>query len=241
MPNHYPTTTIPLKERASALLHLIFPKICMFCGHDLIINEVGFCRFCTDSLPYTNFHRQKANKIEQLFWGRIPIEQATSFLYFTKGGVVQKLLHVIKYQQQTDLAIKMGEMMARQLQVGGWLSDIDLIVPVPLHPKKQKQRGYNQSEMLARGFSSVTKIPIDTNLLKRSIYTSTQTRKGRYDRYLNMDSVFGIDETDNHVFRHILIIDDVITTGATLEGCAMALQQIHGARISIATLAFAKD
>lgn len=229
-----------LKERGSELLNLIFPKICMTCGHDLLKHETSICRFCIEHLPYTHFHEKQNNKIEQLFWGRIDIERATALLTYTKGGNVQKILKAIKYRDQKELAIKMGELFGKHLLKSNWLNGIDLIIPVPLHPKKLKERGYNQSELLAKGISNATGLSINTNTLKRIVHTSTQTKKNRYDRFLNIDGVFSLGETEQQVFNHILLVDDVITTGSTLEGCAKMLKQIHGARVSIATLAYAQ-
>jgi ComF family protein len=230
-----------LKERSSELLNLIFPKICMLCGHDLLKHETSICRFCIEHLPYTHFHVKPNNKIEQLFWGRIEIERATALLTYTKGGNVQKILKAIKYEGQTELAVKMGEIMGKHFSKSNWLSDIDLIIPVPLHPKKLKERGYNQSELLCKGIANATGLAINTNMLKRIVHTSTQTKKNRYDRFLNIDGVFSLGETEHQVFNHILLVDDVITTGSTLEGCARMLKQIHGARVSIASLAYADD
>lgn len=240
--NNKPSNSIHtlLKERASELLNLFFPKICMLCGHDLLKHETSICRFCIEHLPYTLFHEKKNNKIEQLFWGRIEIERATALLTYTKGGNVQKIMKAIKYEGQKELAIKMGEIFGKHLAKNNWLTDIDLIIPVPLHPKKLKERGYNQSELLAKGISNATKLTINTDILKRVVHTSTQTKKNRYERFLSIDGVFSLGETEQQVFNHILLVDDVITTGSTLESCAKMLKQIHGARVSIAALAYAQ-
>lgn len=190
-------------------------------------------------MPRTNFHLTSNNQLESIFWGRFPVEKATALLYFKKGSAYRKLIHKLKYNGNPEIGIYLGKLLAENLTE--WATDIDYIVPVPLHPKKKKIRGYNQSEMLANGLSEILKIPVDTHALIRSLFTQTQTRKARYERWENVKSVFEI--ADDKVFqdKHILLVDDIITTGATLEGSAQALLGIKNIKISIAAIGMASN
>jgi ComF family protein len=189
----------------------------------------------------TNFHLEKDNPVSQIFWGRVKIEHALSFYYFIKGGILQKLVHEIKYRGAKELAYELGKESAYVLKESDFFSKIDYLCPVPLHKQKEKKRGYNQSEWIARGLSEVLNIPVEKNILKRKIYTSTQTKKNRQQRWENVKDAFDIGEKHKLEKKHILIVDDVLTTGATLEACAQNILEIDGVKVSIFTLAFAND
>ena len=174
-----------------------------------------------------------------MFWGKIPLEHATSCFFYHKGSDFRRILHQLKYGGRKDLGEVMGRFMAEELSATGFFSDVDIIVPVPLHPRKQKMRGYNQSECIARGVSAVTGIPVDTASVARMRHTETQTRKSSYERWENVDGIFCLRCTDAFARKHVLIIDDVLTTGATTTACADALKGVEGVRISVLTLAVA--
>jgi len=175
-----------------------------------------------------------------MFWGRLPVDAATAFLFFKKGGMVQTLVHKLKYQNAPFIGYELGKLLGFDLRENDDYFKIpDLIMPVPLHWKKEKRRGYNQSTHFARGIAEVLEKPIDTSNLYRKIHTSTQTKKSRYNRWENVSEVFGLKKTDLIAAKHVLLVDDVITTGATLEACGQILLQQTDVTISIATLAVA--
>ena len=179
--------------------------------------------------------------MEKNFWGKFPVVRAGAFLFYAKGGDVQKLLFALKYYGNSKLGHFLGRCIAREWQPSGFFEGVDAIVPVPLHRRKQRMRGYNQSCILAEGISSVTHIPLWDNLLVRSHFTETQTRKGRYERWVNVADMFACTSPEALRGKHILLVDDVMTTGATLVACADAMAQIPDLRISVLTLAMAGD
>lgn len=220
---------------------LFFPRFCVLCGKRLLREEKHLCIRCLSGLPRTGFHLRSGNEMEKCFWGKFPVEKASAHFYYTKGGDVRKLLFDFKYYGNPDLGRFLGACMASELLPSGFFEGIDCVVPVPLHPKKEKQRGFNQSEVLAEGIASVTGIPIVKHLLFRNQYTETQTRKGNYDRWTNVRGVFEVSDAVSLEDKHILLVDDVMTTGATMVACADALGKIRGLRISVLTLALAGD
>ena len=219
---------------------LFFPELCSACGQNLFKNEMVLCTDCIFNLPRTDFHKDKENKVAKQLWGRFPFEQATSFLHFQKGGLVQKAMHQLKYNHSPQTGVKLGELYAHQLKRSDHWVKPDLIIPVPLHPKKLKQRGYNQSEVIADGMGAVLNIEVSSNTLVRSVNTTTQTKKTRFARYQNLADVFRINYPETIESKHILLVDDVMTTGATLEACSLALLKVPGIIISVATIAFAE-
>lgn len=222
------------------LLNLFFPNVCKLCRRPLVAGEEQVCLKCLCDLPHTGYHKQTDNPVEQLFFGKNRIEHATAYLRYEKGGKVQTLIHSLKYHDNQELGYLLGRQMARELQADhSPIGSVDLLLPVPLHPRKKRQRGYNQSEWIASGIRSVWNIPIDTRSLIRVTYTNTQTRKAVYDRWLNVRSIFQVIHPESLQGKHVLLIDDVITTGATLSACAQALSAIPGIRISILALSVA--
>lgn len=219
---------------------LFFPELCTACGKNLFKNEQIICTSCIYHLPYTNFHLDNENRVARQLWGRFQFVQAVSYLYFQKGGKVQSIMHQLKYNNSPQTGFRIGELYGYDLKRSASWQEPDLIIPVPLHSKKQKKRGYNQSEHIANGLASVLNIPVILNNLQRSADTSTQTRKSRFARYENLKQAFISSNPKALNQKHILLVDDVITTGATLEACSLALLQIEGVRISIATIAFAE-
>ena len=220
-------------------ISLIFPRICAACGNSLWKNEEGLCRLCEYHLPKTNFHHDLENPVTRLFQGRVRIETGAAFLYFNKGGKVQHLVHQLKYKGRKDIGILLGAQYGQLLKFAPLFNSTDAIVPVPLHPKKHKQRGYNQSEQFAIGLAGSMNIPVNMHLLSRTKATETQTRKSRFSRYQNVKEIFTVTSPQEWMGKHLLLVDDVITTGATLESCIQALTAIPDVRISVACLATA--
>lgn len=228
-----------ITNRFSNLLELIFPTLCVTCGNRLVIQERFLCIDCWHDLPVSNFHLHSGNKVEQLFWGRVKIEFATAYFSFNKESNYQHLIHFIKYKGMKELGFETGRRFGISLLESADFCTVDYVVPVPLHPKKEKKRGYNQSEWIAKGISEAMKIPVSIGNLKRNLHTSTQTRKNRFERWENVENIFESTRPEEFQGKHILLVDDVVTTGSTLESCALQLLQIENVKVSIATLAFA--
>lgn len=234
---HWPDT---IRQLGSDLLSLFSPPVCGACGTALVRGEQTLCVSCLMKLPQTNFHKMRNNMIEKSFWGRIRIERATSFFFFMKGSDFQHLLHALKYKGRSDIGVYLGKRFGNELVTQPDFKHFDRIIPVPLHADKLKKRGYNQSEMIARGLSKAMHIPVDTKVLARTTFTETQTHKSRIERWENVKSVFAANSAINLNGQHVLLVDDVLTTGATIEGCAQALLDKNPTvKISVATLAYA--
>lgn len=223
------------------LWKLFFPQCCLVCGKTLLEGEEYLCFHCLSNMPRTHLYLHKDNEMEKELWGKFPIERASAYLYYSKGGDVKKLLTDLKYRGNADLGCFLGRCMTREMLSSGFFQGVDGIIPVPLHPRKQKIRGYNQSIMLANGVSSVTNIPVWNDLLVRTQYTQTQTRKGSYERWLNVKDMFECTSPERLRGKHVLLVDDVFTTGATLVACADAFRQIPDLRFSVLTLALASS
>ena len=223
------------------LWKLFFPQCCLVCGKTLLEGEEYLCFHCLSNMPRTHLYLHKDNEMEKELWGKFPIERASAYLYYSKGGDVKKLLTDLKYRGNADLGCFLGRCMTREMLSSGFFQGVDGIIPVPLHPRKQKIRGYNQSIMLANGVSSVTNIPVWNDLLVRTQYAQTQTRKGSYERWLNVKDMFECTSPDRLRGKHVLLVDDVFTTGATLVACADAFRQIPDLRFSVLTLALASS
>lgn len=218
-----------------------FPRICVCCGKILSSHEDGLCFECLSGLPYTGLQYSPGNEMERMFWGVFPIEKATSLLYYSKGGNVADILHAMKYKGRKKLCCIMGRIMAAELMGSGFFENIDLFIPVPLHKVRMRNRGYNQSELLAKGISDYTGIPIISDAVKRTHNNTTQTRKSGLERWQNTEGLFALSENSSSLKnKHILIIDDVLTTGATISSCMDVLKEIDGIKISVATLAWTK-
>ncbi len=220
-------------------MSIIYPRTCAACGNNLLKYENLICTKCLYYLPKTNYHNEKDNPVSQLFWGRVNIENATSYYYFYKGSKFQRLIHRLKYQGQKEIGFELGKCLGAVLSFATLYDDVEIIVPVPLHPKREKKRGYNQSDWIANGMAESMKIPVDTKLLYRAIASETQTRKSRFERWENVESIFKLRDKEALKNKHIILIDDVVTTGSTLEACANTLLDVENAKVSIATLAVA--
>lgn len=218
---------------------LLYPELCIACENVLLQKEHLICLHCHLELPFTKFENFVDNPVEKLFWNKVKIREATAGFFFQKKSRIQKLIHSFKYHGNIDCAVFMGEKLGKQLTESNRFNDIDLIIPVPLHPRKLKQRGYNQSEKLAIGVSNILEIPIITNSLIRNTDNTTQTKKAIFNRWNNVKSVFTLIHPELLENKNVLLIDDVITSGATIEACAQQVLTAKGVSISIATLAIA--
>jgi ComF family protein len=220
-------------------ISLVFPRICAGCGNSLWKNEKVICHFCEFHLPRTNFHFDHENPVTRLFWGRVTLETGAAFLYFNKGNKVQRLIHQLKYKGKREIGIFLGAQYGQALKYSPGFSKADAIIPVPLHRKKYLKRGYNQSEQFAIGLSGSMNIPVNKQLIDRVIATETQTRKSRFRRFQNVQEIFSVNHPELWKGKHLILVDDVITTGATLESCILALNIIPEVKISIACIATA--
>lgn len=216
------------------LLNLFFPRLCLVCTNPLVKGEEHICLHCLNDLPHIHFTDLENNPVAQLFLGKIPFISASAFLVYEKGGHVQKLIHALKYHDNKELGFYLGRLAALHYLSTEIFTNVDVLLPVPLHPRKQKQRGYNQSEWISKGISSITGIPVDTSTLLRSQKTESQTHKTIFERWENVQDIFILNK---HIpllpNRHILLIDDVITTGSTLCSCAEVLLKTPGTQISL--------
>lgn len=225
----------------SDFISLLYPRICFACGNTLFRHENVLCTHCLFELPKTNFHRFPDSPLDKVFWGRVPLQRTAALYYFSKGGKVQHLIHQLKYKGQREVGIYMGKLLGRDLKAEPGFDSIQAILPVPLHPRKQRKRGYNQSEQFAFGLSESMGISLDVHSFIRTVATDTQTRKSRFARYENVKEIFRVTHPEKLENRHLLLVDDVITTGATLESCANILLQVPGVRLSVAAIAYAVD
>lgn len=221
------------------VLSLFYPNTCAGCGRVLQHNETVLCLHCLIHLPETNFHHDHHNPLTSLFAGRIHVKETASLLFFRKGSLTQNILHNLKYRGNKEIGSYLGEYYGHKLAESELYNDIDLIIPIPLHPKKLKKRGYNQSEWIAQGLSKSMNIPYDTSLLVRSSFTETQTRKSRYNRWENVKEVFTVTDYNKIKGLHILLCDDVLTTGATMEAAIKKLTDNNNVTVSVITLACA--
>ncbi|MEO6883015.1 MAG: ComF family protein [Bacteroidia bacterium] len=220
-------------------LSLIYPPVCASCEGILMHNENLICTHCLYRLPKTNYHYLQDNPVARLFWGRADIAAAAAMFTFSKGGKIQHLIHQLKYRNQKEIGKILGHFYGNELKQTDLFKDINMVVPVPLHLEKIKKRGYNQSSLFAEGIAKSMQIECSEKIIFRNTFSETQTRKSRYKRWQNVETIF---ETKNNFLakgKHILIVDDVVTTGSTLEACAQTLLKIPNTTVSIAAIAFA--
>ena len=229
-----------MKTLLNDLLNLFFPRLCLLCQTPLTKEEKHICLHCLLDLPYTHYTDTKYNPAYDLFVTHTPIVGAISLFRFRKEGHGQKLIHSLKYHGNKSLGYDLGYLAASHLQPSGIFDSVDLLLPVPLHPKRLRQRGYNQSEWISKGIHSFTGIPIDTTSLYRTKQTESQTHKQLYERQKNVQDIFKLKTMDFINGKHILLIDDVITTGSTLKSCLKALKNIPDIQISILSIAIAQ-
>jgi ComF family protein len=225
-----------LKNIKDAVLHLVFPEVCAGCGSDLVNDNNRLCLYCHETLPGTSFHLHGNNPVEKLFWGRLPVTHATAQYYFTKQSLMQRLMHRFKYKGDKDLGLFLGRLIGHQLNESNRFRTIDALVPLPLFPSKERKRGYNQATVLCEGISEILQRPVIKGAVVRTVFTESQTKKNRIERWENMEGRFQLTDGAAIKDKHVLLIDDVITTGATLEACGHELLKGEGVKLSIATL-----
>ena len=223
----------------SPLVHLFYPHVCTGCGSDLVSEDNLLCLKCVNDLPHTNYAMHANNPVEKIFWGRLAITAAMSEFYFAKGTLIQNLIHEFKYKGNKDVGMYLGAMMGSSLLSNNRFKNINAIIPLPLFADKEFKRGYNQATILCSGMSEVMEVPVIKNNVVRKRYTDTQTKKHRTERWENVEGSFTINNSDQLKDKHVLLVDDVVTTGATLEACGAEILKIEGTQLSIGTLAFA--
>lgn len=221
------------------LLHLLYPHTCEACGLDLSRREEVLCLRCSGKLPVTGFQTLCQNPVEKIFWGRVQLQYAMAGYYFGRHAPLQRLIHQFKYKGRKDIALYLGRQLGLQLRQSSWWQQISVIVPVPLNNVKQRHRGYNQAALLAAGIAGTLACPVLPDALLRTEAVTTQTNRSRPGRWENVARAFAPAQLPALCGRHVLLVDDVLTTGATLEACAHAILQAEAAKVSICSLAYA--
>lgn len=225
-----------LKTIFSSAIHLFYPYMCVGCGSDLLPDHELLCMKCINDLPHTGFENYADNKIERIFYGRVDAVAAHSEFYFSKGELIQHLVHELKYKGNKEIGIYLSRKMGESMLLSGRFQNIDYLIPLPLFAKKEFKRGYNQAEVICDGLSEVMEVPVLAGNVVRANATETQTKKHRTERWDNVAESFRVNAPAALEGKHVMLVDDVITTGATLEACAAVLAMIPGLSISIATL-----
>ena len=224
------------------LLDLISPRLCVVCGSRLAVTEDTLCSKCYLHLPRTDFgHDLYENVMAKLFWGQMAIEKATALFYYEPHAETAQILYEMKYKNHPEIGVVMGRMMAKELMRSGLFEGIDAIVPVPLARKRERQRGYNQSLELAKGVSEVTGLPIANKVVRRTKFVGSQTQRGRWERNENVEDVFELVDSDSISGKHLLLIDDVVTTGATIIACAQEMRKASNVKFSVLALGYSKS
>ena len=221
------------------IINLFYPHMCAACGESLVKGEETVCLKCRFLLPKTGYELNPNNPLAQSFYGRVRFHAVTACFFFAKSGKVQHLIHELKYKGNKEAGVFLGQQLGESIKEAPLFQGIDYLIPVPLHLKREKQRGYNQSLMIAKGIHEVTGIPIGDKYLVRAVHTATQTKKSADERFKNVKDIFEVRFAKELENKHILLIDDVLTTGATLEACAHQLEDIPGIVMSAATAACA--
>ncbi|HLP72372.1 MAG TPA: ComF family protein [Bacteroidales bacterium] len=218
---------------------LLFPRICYGCGNHLMRNEKVICTDCHVQIPRTSYHTEPDNPVARLFWGRCLITRAAAFSYYNRGSRIRALIHNLKYRGIKEAGTELGRIYGFALKESGFTNGMDLIIPVPLHPARERERGYNQSSIIAEGIAEATELGVDDKILVRSVKSKTQTKRSRYERWTNVEGIFIVVQPERITGKHILLVDDVITTGSTIESCANELLKYEGVKVSVAALACA--
>ena len=220
------------------LIHLFFPHVCTGCGWDILDKSQQLCLQCLAELPVTNFFSQAGNPVEKKFYGRLPVQAAGAGFFFTKDSLIETLVYELKYKGNKDIGFYLGKLLAKYLADNNRFDNVEMLVPLPLNARRQTKRGYNQATALCNGIASVWKKPVNDEAIIRKVNTETQTHRGRITRWENMEGVFAVAKPAEIENKHILLVDDVITTGASLEACGSEILKISGTALSIATLAY---
>lgn len=222
------------------LFHLFFPKRCTACKNILVKQEQILCLYCLHDLPLTNLHKNNASLLKQVFYGSVELVHATALFYYTQKGTIRAAIHQLKYRGAEDISGYFGRWLGTSLLESNYYNDIDVVVPVPIHKKRLKERGYNQVTQFGKAISKILKADYNESVLLRVKNKATQTKKDRLSRWKNTETVFHIADTNAFQGKHILLVDDVITTGATIIACVKQLQKTPNIRISLAVMAYTK-
>jgi ComF family protein len=229
---------VKVQSAFSDLLHLFFPHNCTGCGSDILGDDQMLCLHCLSDLPVTSFFQNPGNPVESTFYGRLPVRNAAAAYFFTKDSLLQHLIVQLKYRGNKEIGFYLGKILGRLIIQSDRFSEIDVMVPLPLNPKKEKKRGYNQATAICKGIADIWNKPVIENIVIRNVFTETQTHKGRISRWENMDGVFAVTDSSLLQGKHTLLVDDIVTTGATLEACGAEILKIPGTTLSLATLAY---
>lgn len=236
---------IPIVKSASryaqSFISLLYPDTCAACGVILPGSKQILCTWCMHSLPETGYHQGNSNPVEELFYGRIAVERAMALLFFNKQSKYRRLIHQLKYQGRKEIGIFLGKLIGSRIKESDFKQIPEVIIPVPLHKVKLRRRGFNQSALIAKGISEILNIPVREDVLIRKSFTSTQTRKGRYERWQNVEGIFNCINPEIIENKHILLVDDVVTTGATLEAAGSCLTKVTGTKLTIAAAAYSTN
>ena len=228
----------PLTQYFNGFTHLFFPHICEGCGTDVLNHDSILCAACHEQLPVTGFIETAGNLVEKKFYGQLKAEAAGAAYYFTREGMLQHLIKQLKYHGNKEVGFYLGRQLGNYLMRTSRFNDVDVIIPLPLNPRKEKKRGYNQAAVIAEGINSIWPKPVNTKAVERRIFTETQTQKDRISRWQSMRNVFAITGGPALANKNILLVDDIITTGATLEACGEKILQVPGTKLFITTVAF---
>ena len=228
-----------IQDHMRSLFELFYPETCCCCKARLNEKECFICLKCDITIPRTFFDDEPNNSLEKKLWGRIPFQRVWAMFHLTSGGKVQELLYQIKYMNKYELGLFMGERMGKNLKKMNWINEIDMIIPVPLHRRRLLKRGYNQCEALGSGISNMLEIPLRTSVLRRNMYNKSQTNYKKARRWKNVEGIFRLAHPEMIKGKHVLLIDDVVTTGSTLEACTDELMKGEHVKVSIATMACA--
>lgn len=228
-----------LKSLLSDLLHLIYPHNCEGCGSDTLNQDSFLCAKCLYQLPHTGFIENADNPLERKLYGRLKVQHAGAGFYFSKDGLLQHLIAQLKYKNNKEMGLYLGKLLGYQLMDCKRFDTVELLIPLPLNRKKENKRGYNQSELICQGIASVWERPIVTDATSRVINTATQTKKNRSDRWENVDGVFAVTNAEKLIGKHIALIDDIITTGASIDACGNELLKVSGIKLSVISVGYA--
>jgi ComF family protein len=227
-----------VKDTVKSLFHLFFPHHCCGCGSDIVSNEQVLCLSCIERLPVTHFAGHADNPVEKIFAGRLLINSAASYLYFTKDSLLQQLVHQLKYKNNRAIGLYLGRRMGETIKASNRFTTIDALVPLPLFAARERKRGYNQAAVLCEGIAAILQVPVLHHVIARHMATATQTKKTRIERWENIAGKFRLLQPDAIQHKHILLVDDVITTGATIESCGQALLSAGDVALSLFTMAY---
>jgi ComF family protein len=229
---------LQVKTYIDDVLHLFFPHVCIGCNTDVLNTNDMLCTECLNKLPLTGFMDAADNLVEKIFYGRLHVQQAGSAFYFNKDSVIQRIIIQLKYKNNQAAGNFLGKLLGRQIAAAKRFDDVDIIIPLPLNDKKLFRRGYNQASIIANGIAAVWNRTVTEDAVERILFTETQTHKDRIARWETMEGVFTVTQPALIVNKHILLVDDIVTTGATLEACGEAVLKVPGVKLSIATIAY---